>query len=73
MSELEVVESFRRRAVPYMVEKWEGRKPVELIYGGNRLEQAHAAFDAIVKNRPRGRYTLRQRAHVLRKWPDEHW
>jgi hypothetical protein len=56
-----------------MVEKWEGQKPVELIYGGNRLEKAHAAFDAIVKNRPRGRYTLRQRARVLRKWPDEHW
>ena len=55
----------------FMVEKWQGSKPVELIYGGNRLEKADAAFDNIVKKRPRGRYTLRQKMRVLRKWPDE--
>jgi hypothetical protein len=55
----------------YMVEKWskDGQKPVALIYGGNRLAKAQATFDAIVTKRPRGHYTLRQRA--LRKWPNE--
>lgn len=57
----------------YMVEKWskDGQKPEELIYGGNRLAKAQAVFDAIVTKRPGGRYVLRQRARVLRKWPDE--
>lgn len=59
----------------YMVEKWskDGQKPVELIYGGNRLEKARLAFDAIVKRRPGGRYTLRQKMRVMRKWPESDW
>jgi hypothetical protein len=55
----------------YMVEKWKGSSPVALIYGGNRLGKAQAAFAAVVKKRPRARYTLRQKARVLQKWPDE--
>jgi hypothetical protein len=55
-----------------MVERWskDGQKPEELIYGGNRLVKAREAFDVVVTKRPGGRYTLRQRARVLREWPE---
>ncbi len=57
----------------YMVERWsdDGQKPIELIYGGNRLQKARDVYDAMVRYCPAGRYTLRQRARTLRQWPDD--
>jgi len=57
----------------YKVELWngDGRDMARILYAGDRITIAAAAFDVAVKHRPRGRYTLRQRARVLRKWPDE--
>lgn len=57
----------------YAVEKWskDGQQPDSLVHGSNNLMKARDAFDDIVRRRPRGRYVLRQRARVLRKWPED--
>lgn len=55
----------------FKVEQWtaDDLHVAALLYAGNRLEKAHAVFDERVRKRPRGRYTIRQRSHVVRKWP----
>lgn len=42
-----------------------------MLYGGNNLTKALEAFDAIVRKRPGGYWTVQQRARVLRKWPED--
>jgi hypothetical protein len=57
----------------YKVERWtdDDQHVDQLLYAGNRLETARAKFDAVVKHRPGGRYTIRQRIRVLAKWPED--
>lgn len=56
----------------FKVEQWTADQHVErLLFAGNRLDKARAIFDAAVKRRTSGRYTLRQRIRVLTKWPCE--
>jgi hypothetical protein len=57
----------------YKVEKWtrDGTKVDNLLYAGNNLDKARKVFAAAVKNRPRIRLTIGQRARVLEKWPEE--
>ena len=55
----------------YKVEKWtrDGTKVDHLLYAGNSLRKAQAAFARAVKHRPRIRLTIRQRSRVLQQWP----
>ena len=55
----------------FKVEHWsnDDQRIEALIYAGNRLERARAIFDEAIKRRPAGRFTIRQRARVLAKWP----
>ena len=55
----------------YKVERWDsGDLHVEqLVHASNDLSRAQAVFAAETRRRPRGRYTLRQRARVLKRWP----
>jgi hypothetical protein len=55
----------------YKVEKWskDEQRVERLLWAGNSLDKARAIFDAEVKRRPRIRLTIRQRARVLRQWP----
>jgi hypothetical protein len=39
------------------------------LHAGNRIDAARAVFNAAVKHRPRGRYTIRQRCRVVEQWP----
>jgi hypothetical protein len=57
----------------FMTELWSKHEAevARMLYGGNKLEKAWAVFHEAVKRRPRGIYTIRQRAHVLARWPDE--
>jgi hypothetical protein len=57
----------------YKVERWtaDDQHVAALLYAGNRLDQARATFDQVVTHRPGGRYTIRQRARVLAKWPKD--
>ena len=59
----------------FKIEKWskDGNHIAQLIHAGNRIDKAHAIYDATVKHRPGGLYTLRQGIRVLRKWPDTDW
>jgi hypothetical protein len=55
----------------YKVEKWtpDGQHIDRLLYAGNNLDKANAAFDDAKKHRPAIVATVRQRTRVLRKWP----
>lgn len=55
----------------YKVEQWtrEDLHIARLLYAGNSLDTARATFDAAVTHRPAGRFTIRQRARVIDKWP----
>jgi glycogen debranching enzyme len=57
----------------FKVEQWsrDGNAVERLLWAGNRIEVARETFDAVLKHRPRGRYTIRQGSSVLAKWPDE--
>ena len=57
----------------YKVERWtaDDQHIAELLYAGNRIEKARAKFVEVVRHRPGGRYTIRQRALVMRKWPEQ--
>jgi hypothetical protein len=39
-----------------------------MLHAGNSLDRARAIFQAEIRRRPRGRYTIRQRTRVLEKW-----
>jgi hypothetical protein len=54
----------------YKVELWtkDDQRVERLLHAGNRID-ARAAFNAAVKHRPRGRYTIRQRCRVIEQWP----
>jgi hypothetical protein len=43
---------------------------IRLLHAGNRIDAARAVFNAAVKHRPRGRYTIRQRCRVIEQWPE---
>lgn len=64
------VEALRARY--YMVElrTFDDRRVARLIIGTQSLDRARAAFDAVVADKPLQPVTLRQRARVLRRWPD---
>ncbi|MGO9629204.1 MAG: hypothetical protein ACLPXW_09430 [Xanthobacteraceae bacterium] len=51
----------------YKVEKWtrDGQRVARMLFAGNSLDRARAIFQAEVRRRPRGRYTIRQRSRVL--------
>jgi hypothetical protein len=55
----------------YKVEHWtrDGQHVMRMIWAGNNLDHARALFDAQIRRRPRGRYTIRQRLRVLDEWP----
>lgn len=54
----------------YKVEQWDEREHIEaMLFAGTSLDNARAIFDAVVKRRPAGRYTIRQRGRVLAKHP----
>jgi hypothetical protein len=42
---------------------------IRLLHAGNRIDAARAVFNAAVRHRPRGRYTIRQRCRVVEQWP----
>jgi hypothetical protein len=55
----------------YKVELWNRNGQVErLLHAGNRLDRAVMVFESQKRRRPASRLTIRQRARVLRKWPD---
>jgi DNA-binding LacI/PurR family transcriptional regulator len=45
------------------------QRVARLPHAGNRIDEARAVFNAAVRHRPRGRYTIRQRCRVLEQWP----
>ena len=55
----------------YKVERWsaDGNHVDELIFAGNRLDAAQRHFEAVLRRRPGGRYMIRQRGRVLRRYP----
>ena len=55
----------------YKAEKWtrEGQRVERMLSAGNSLYRARAIFQADVRRRPRGRYTIRPRSRVLDQWP----
>lgn len=55
----------------YKVERWtaDDQHVAHLLYAGNSLDKARATFEAAVTRRPGGRFTIRQRARVIDKWP----
>ena len=57
----------------FKVELWtpDDQRVARMFYAGNDLDRARAMFDAEVTRRPGGRYTIRQGARVLRKWPQD--
>ena len=56
----------------HKVERWsDDDQHIEaLLYAGNRLDLARQKLDEAVRTRPAGRYTIRQRARMLAKWPE---
>jgi hypothetical protein len=59
------VEADRRNF--YKVEQWtrNGLHIERLLWAGNSIDTAREKFDAAVKRRPAGKYTIRQLALVL--------
>lgn len=55
----------------YKVEKWtkDGTKIDRLLYAGDSLKKARELFAEAIKHRPRIRLTIRQRTHLLDRWP----
>jgi hypothetical protein len=59
---------FRDDTPPYWIEEWtlHDRACVELIAQARHLLVGEAAWEAAVKDRPKGRIILRHKAHVIR-------
>jgi hypothetical protein len=59
----------------YKVEKWtqDGMKVDSLLYAGNNIDKARDIFATAIKHRPRIRITIRQKTHVLQRWPQQKW
>jgi hypothetical protein len=57
----------------YKVELWtkDDQRVERLLHAGNRIDAAREVFNAAVKHRPGGRYTIRQRCRVVEKWPTD--
>jgi len=55
----------------FKVELWtkDDQRVARLLHAGNRIDEARAVFNAEVKHRPSGRYTIRQRCRVVEQWP----
>jgi hypothetical protein len=55
----------------FKVELWTkgDQRVARLLHAGNRIDEARAVFNAAIKHRPGGRYTIRQRCRVVEKWP----
>jgi hypothetical protein len=58
----------------YEVEKWsrDGQRVKRMLFAANSLDRPRAIFQAELRRRPRGRYTIRQRSRVLDQWPPQH-
>ncbi|MBO0715841.1 MAG: hypothetical protein J2P55_00700 [Rhizobiales bacterium] len=56
----------------FKVEQWtaDDQHVERMLWAGNAIVRARAIFDAKVRHRPRGHYTIRQRNRVLQKWPE---
>jgi hypothetical protein len=56
----------------YKVELWtkDDQRVERLLHAGNRIDAARAVFNAAIKQRPGGRYTIRQRCRVVEQWPE---
>ena len=56
----------------YKVETWtrDGMKVDSLLYAGNNLSTQEIFANAI-EHQPRIRITIRQRTHVLQRWPQQ--
>jgi hypothetical protein len=59
----------------YKVEKWtrDGMKVDSLLYAGDNLSKVQEVFANAIEHRPRIRITIRQRTHVLQRWPQQKW
>jgi hypothetical protein len=59
-------------AASLKVEKWtkNGDRIERMLYAGSDLDKARDIFAAAIKHRPRIRLTIRQRARVLKQWPE---
>ena len=55
----------------FKVELWtkDDQRVERLLHAGNRIDAARAVFNAAIKHRPGGRYTIRQRCRVVEQWP----
>jgi hypothetical protein len=55
----------------FKVELWtkDDQRVARLLHAGNRIDAARAVFNAAIKHRPGGRYTIRQRCRVVEQWP----
>ena len=56
----------------YKVERWtaDDQHIEALLYAGNRLDLARQKLEEAVSTHPAARYTIRQRARILGKWPE---
>ena len=61
----------RKKIAFYKVQLWtkDDQRVERLLHAGNRIDEARAVFNAAVKHRPGGRYTIRQRCRVVEQWP----
>ena len=59
----------------YKVEKWtrDCMRVDSLLYAGNNFSKAQEVFANAIKHRPKIRITIRQRTHVLQRWPQQKW
>ena len=57
----------------YKVEQWsrDGTRVERMLFAGHSLDRARAIFEAELRRRPRGRYTICRRAWVLDQWPPQ--
>jgi hypothetical protein len=54
----------------FKVELWTADDRIErMLYAGSNLHRARKIFGDQIRRRPSSILTLRQRTHVLRKWP----
>jgi hypothetical protein len=54
----------------YKVELWTRDDRIErMLFAGTSLDKARSVFTDYAQHRPAARLTIRQRSHVLERWP----